>query len=150
MATCMPGVEYKKKKFCYLILLLNVKFKICHHIQKNNWCHDVQPVMFFRCNSTNQQTCQGQQYYFYLYVTYSRNKTKEDVLSKCTVLTLLLFPTNYMCEADFSRYVATNSKYHSRLDVAPDMRIHVVYNHTQLNNSVRRKKKKTVHHTSNL
>jgi len=37
-----------------------------------------------------------------------------------------------MCEADFSKYAARNSKYHRRPDVAPDIRIHVVYNHSQL------------------
>ena len=31
-----------------------------------------------------------------------------------------------------SRYAATNSKYHCKLDAAPDMRIHVVYSHSQL------------------
>jgi hypothetical protein len=74
------------------------------------------------------------------------NKTEEDVLSKCAVFTLLLFPTNYMCEAVFSMYAATNSRYHCRLDVAPDMRIHVVYNHSHLNNSVRHKRKTCFSH----
>jgi len=37
-----------------------------------------------------------------------------------------------MCEADFSKYAARNSKYHRRPDVAPVMRIHVVYNPSQL------------------
>jgi hypothetical protein len=42
---------------------------------------------------------------------------------KSAVLKLLPFPTTYLCEVGFVRYAATKTKYHNRLDVAPDTRI---------------------------
>ena len=34
-----------------------------------------------------------------------------------------MYATTYMCEAAFSRYIATKNKYRSKLDAAPDMRL---------------------------
>jgi hypothetical protein len=54
-----------------------------------------------------------------------QNRTAEDLLSKCAVFKLLPFPRAYPCEAGFSRYGATKSKYRYPLEVVPDMRIHL-------------------------
>lgn len=44
-------------------------------------------------------------------------------LSKQAIRILLPFATTYLCEAGFSKYVATKSKYRNKLDAAPDMRV---------------------------
>lgn len=44
-------------------------------------------------------------------------------LSKLAIHVLLPFTTTYLCEAGFSYYAATKSKYRNRLNAAPDIRI---------------------------
>ena len=44
-------------------------------------------------------------------------------LAKRALKHLMPFATTYMCEAAFSRYIATKNKYRSKLDAAPDMRL---------------------------
>ncbi|GBN24791.1 Zinc finger BED domain-containing protein 5 [Araneus ventricosus] len=44
-------------------------------------------------------------------------------LEKQAIRILLPLATNYFCEAGFSKYVATKTKYRNKLDAAPDMRI---------------------------
>lgn len=46
-------------------------------------------------------------------------------LVEITILILLPFVTTYRCEAGFSSYAYTKSKYRNRLDAAPDLRIQV-------------------------
>ncbi|GBO15784.1 Zinc finger BED domain-containing protein 5 [Araneus ventricosus] len=43
--------------------------------------------------------------------------------AKQAIRILLPFATTYLCEAGFSKYVATKTKYRNKLDAAPDMRI---------------------------
>lgn len=52
------------------------------------------------------------------------NLTEEySNLSKLAVHVLLPFTTTYLCEAGFSYYAATKSKYRNRLNATPDIRI---------------------------
>lgn len=44
-------------------------------------------------------------------------------LSKKAIRFLLPFATTYMCESGFSKYARTKTKYRSKLNAAPDMRI---------------------------
>ncbi|GBM84908.1 Zinc finger BED domain-containing protein 5 [Araneus ventricosus] len=44
-------------------------------------------------------------------------------LAKQAIRILLPFATTYLCEAGFSKYVATKTKYRNKLDAAPDMRV---------------------------
>ncbi|XP_055908389.1 zinc finger BED domain-containing protein 5-like [Eupeodes corollae] len=50
-------------------------------------------------------------------------KNEYPALAKKAILNLLPFVTTYRCEAGFSAYTYTKTKYRSRLDAAPDMRI---------------------------
>jgi hypothetical protein len=58
----------------------------------------------------------------FVYYLFQNRTEQEDILSNRAVLKLFPFP-KLVREVGFSRYTATKSKYHYRLDVAPDMRI---------------------------
>ena len=45
------------------------------------------------------------------------------ILSVKAKLVLLLFSTTYLCEAGFSAYIGTKTKYRSRLNGEPDIRL---------------------------
>lgn len=53
-----------------------------------------------------------------------QNKIVEDTQSKCAVLKFLPFPPYYL-RSLFSMYAVIKSKYHYRMNVAPDVRVHL-------------------------
>ena len=52
-------------------------------------------------------------------------KDEYPSLVEKAIFTLLPFVTTYRCEAGFSSYAYTKSKYRNRLDAAPDLRFQV-------------------------
>jgi len=51
-----------------------------------------------------------------------KNTSFDDLSKKATTI-LLPFATTYLCEAGFSAYTNTKTKYRDRLNVEPDLRI---------------------------
>jgi hypothetical protein len=62
----------------YIVILLNIAFKICQQIQKKKLMPLLKFSLLFRCNLTNRQTCQSYRYYSYLKITYSRIKQRKN------------------------------------------------------------------------
>jgi hypothetical protein len=101
------------KQVSYLIILLNLEFKIYQHVQKNNWLPDLNPVLLFRCKLTNQDIsglellliCRGR---FSVYMCGAQ---------------ILPFSKTRQGKAGFSKYALIKYKYCYILDIATDMRI---------------------------
>ena len=80
--------------------------RFVNRYRKNNWCHDLYPVLLFLLKLDESTDMSGLAVLLAFVRYLFKNRKEEDFLSDSAVVKLLLFHTTYLRKAGFSRYVA--------------------------------------------